>query len=276
MKLQPWVRIGSSVGQDQGTPSVRRAKGNLKSLLRIVFTIFLLGCQIALSHAQPLEKATLEGIFLGLQEQIRVANTSAYIDQAWNDLTRTLKDIPIAVQDIKIPHDPGKPWPLYVSGLEDLKGIQTLLSRTLSSAELSGVEIRTIPDDPDNIEEHGLLFLPYPYVVPGGRFNEMYGWDSYFILLGLLTSGRIDLAKSIVENYFYQIRHYQKILNANRTYYLGHSNPPFLTRAVLDVFERTKDTAWLKRALPFLLDHYRFWTCPLMFSRPMDSLGTMR
>jgi len=262
MKLQPWVRIGSSVGQDQGTPSVRRAKGNLKSLLRIVFTIFLLGCQIALSHAQPLEKATLEGIFLGLQEQIRVAYTSVYIDQAWDDLTRTLKDIPIAVQDIKIPHDPGKQWPLYISGLEDLEGIQTLLSRTLSSAELSGVEIRTIPDDPDNIEEHGLLFLPYPYVVPGGRFNEMYGWDSYFILLGLLTSGRIDLAKSIVENYFYQIRHYQKILNANRTYYLGRSNPPFLTRAVLDVFERTKDTAWLKRALPFLLDHYRFWTCP--------------
>ena len=262
MKLQPWVRISSSAGQDQATPPVPQAKGNLKSPLRIVFTIFLLCCQIALSDAQPLEKAPLAGIFLGIQEQIRVANTAVYIDQAWNELTRTLKDIPIAVQDIKVPHDPGKPWPLYISGLEDLESIQTLLSRTLSSADLSRVEIRTIPDDPDNIEEHGLLFLPYPYVVPGGRFNEMYGWDSYFILLGLLASGRTDLAKSIVENYLYQVRHYQKILNANRTYYLGRSHPPFLTRAVLELFERTKDTAWLKRALPFLLDHYRFWTCP--------------
>ncbi|MFN8609118.1 MAG: trehalase family glycosidase [Vulcanimicrobiota bacterium] len=70
---------------------------------------------------------------------------------------------------------------------------------------------------------------PLPYVVPGGRFNEMYGWDSYFIALGLLEDGRVELAEAILEHFLYQIEHYGAILNANRTYYLTRSQPPFLT-----------------------------------------------
>ena len=57
----------------------------------------------------------------------------------------------------------------------------------------------------------------------------MYGWDSYFEALGLLMDGRVDLAKAMVDNFVYQITHYRKILNANRTYYLTRSQPPFLT-----------------------------------------------
>lgn len=68
-----------------------------------------------------------------------------------------------------------------------------------------------------------------PFVVPGGRFNEMYGWDSYFEALGLLIDGRVELARSMAENFFYEIEHYGKILNANRSYYLTRSQPPFLT-----------------------------------------------
>ena len=81
----------------------------------------------------------------------------------------------------------------------------------------------------------GLLTLamrewqPLPYVVPGGRFNEMYGWDSYFIALGLLEDGRTELVEAILEHFLYQIEHYGAILNANRTYYLTRSQPPFLT-----------------------------------------------
>lgn len=81
----------------------------------------------------------------------------------------------------------------------------------------------------------GLLSLamrdgqPLPYLVPGGRFNEMYGWDSYFIALGLLEDGRSELAEAILEHFLYEIEHYGAILNANRTYYLTRSQPPFLT-----------------------------------------------
>ena len=59
-----------------------------------------------------------------------------------------------------------------------------------------------------------------PFIVPGGRFNEFYGWDSYFISLGLLADGRVDLAKGMVDNFCFCIRHYGKVLNATRSYYL--------------------------------------------------------
>ena len=70
-------------------------------------------------------------------------------------------------------------------------------------------------------------------MVPGGRFNEMYGWDSYFIQLGLLRDGRVSLARDMADNFLYEIRNYGKILNANRTYYLTRSQPPFLTQMLL-------------------------------------------
>ncbi len=80
----------------------------------------------------------------------------------------------------------------------------------------------------------GLLYLPNPYVVPGGRFNEMYGWDSYFILLGLEADHHEALAKGIVDNFLFEVEHYGAVLNANRTYYLTRSQPPFLTSMIRD------------------------------------------
>ena len=79
-----------------------------------------------------------------------------------------------------------------------------------------------------------------PFVVPGGRFNELYGWDSYMIALGLLVSDRVDLAKGMVVNFCFCIKHYGKILNANRTYYLSRSQPPLLSDMALRVYEKIK------------------------------------
>ena len=80
-----------------------------------------------------------------------------------------------------------------------------------------------------------------PFVVPGGRFNEFYGWDSYMESLGLLVNGRVDLAKAMVVNFSFCIQHYGKIFNANRSYYLGRSQPPFLTDMALRVYSRIKE-----------------------------------
>lgn len=79
-----------------------------------------------------------------------------------------------------------------------------------------------------------------PFIVPGGRFNELYGWDSYMASLGLLIHNQVDLCKSMVENFIFCIEHYGKILNANRTYYLGRSQPPFLTDMTLRVYDRIR------------------------------------
>ncbi len=99
-----------------------------------------------------------------------------------------------------------------------------------------------------------------PFVVPGGRFNEMYGWDSYFEVLGLLTDGKIELAKSMVNNFIYEINHYGKILNANRSYYLTRSQPPFYTSMLLAVFEELernkKNIRWLSEGLKAAIKEY--------------------
>ncbi|EHK98431.1 putative Neutral trehalase [Glarea lozoyensis 74030] len=76
-----------------------------------------------------------------------------------------------------------------------------------------------------------------PFVVPGGRFNELYGWDSYMESLGLIANGKVHLAKSMVEHFCFCIKHYGKILNATRSYYLCRSQPPFLTDMAMRVYD---------------------------------------
>ena len=89
--------------------------------------------------------------------------------------------------------------------------------------------------DPVTGEE---TLVGFPYAVPGGRFNELYGWDSYFMALGLIESNKLDVARGMVEHFIFEINHYGKILNANRSYYLCRSQPPFLTDMALQVFHK--------------------------------------
>ena len=139
-------------------------------------------------------------------------------------------------------------------------------------AKITGEYVRSINDKP------GLLSLALaegddgrvrglPFVVPGGRFNELYGWDSYFEALGLLQDGRLDLAKAMVEHFLYEIRHYGAILNANRSYYLTRSQPPFLTSMGLAVHERLPEgparDEWLREVMATAIREYEtVWMGP--------------
>jgi len=126
---------------------------------------------------------------------------------------------------------------------------------------------------PQSLPAQGLLYLPNPYVVPGGRFNEMYGWDSYFILLGLEANHHEALAKGIVDNFLFEVEHYGSVLNANRTYYLTRSQPPFLTSMIRAVYEdrasfaptpagRSEADAWLAHAYSAAEKDYSTWVRP--------------
>lgn len=131
-------------------------------------------------------------------------------------------------------------------------------------------EVVVLPEDisPEYVksinEKPGILSLKInnnkgvPFVVPGGRFNEMYGWDSYFEGIGLNVDGRADLSKAMVENFAYQIQHYGKILNANRSYYLTRSQPPFLTSFIRETYTSLgeNDQSWLKDMTTAALDEY--------------------
>lgn len=188
------------------------------------------------------------------------AGILVYIKQTWHTLTRTNRDLASAAVDPKSHPLPDGRWPVYVSRQSDVREMERQLDREMTPSDQRKIELRQLPLDPLHVRDQGLLYLPRPYVVPGGRFNEMYGWDSYFIELGLLRDGEIGLAQDMADNFLYEIRNYGKILNANRTYYLTRSQPPFLTQMVLGVFQRTKNRRWLRDALPAIEKYYRYWT----------------
>lgn len=103
-----------------------------------------------------------------------------------------------------------------------------------------------------------LLPLPHPYVVPGGRFREMYYWDSYFTMLGLEQSGDKAQVRQMVDNFAYMIDTYGHIPNGNRTYYLSRSQPPFFAYMV-ELQARLEGDQAYRRYLPQLQKEYRYW-----------------
>jgi alpha,alpha-trehalase len=112
------------------------------------------------------------------------------------------------------------------------------------------------PDKP--VEGSSLLPLPYPYIVPGGRFREVYYWDSYFTMLGLKESGEIEMIDDMVKNFAYLIETYGHIPNGNRTYYLGRSQPPFFS-VMVELLAEVKGDSIYQEFLPAMEKEYQFW-----------------
>ena len=192
------------------------------------------------------------------------ARTRSYIAHAWSTLTRSVNECR-ALVDPKVPSHSVIYLPAHVATPAALA----------QSAKRCGVRIDNLPApitqlgdfDPTTLSTQGLLYLPHPYVVPGGFFNEMYGWDSYFIVLGLVADHHVKLALDMVNNALYEVENYGGVLNANRTYYLTRSQPPLLSAmmvAVLDDPASFHDTAakhaWLARAYPLAVRNYEIWT----------------
>ncbi|WP_343523552.1 alpha,alpha-trehalase TreF [Pedobacter sp.] len=113
---------------------------------------------------------------------------------------------------------------------------------------------------PDTVSAYqtSLLPLPKPYIVPGGRFREIYYWDSYFTMLGLQKAGRIKTIKDMVDNFAYLINKYGFIPNGNRTYYLTRSQPPFFAAMVQLLTQHNKDVT-LADYKDVLEKEYHFW-----------------
>jgi len=112
---------------------------------------------------------------------------------------------------------------------------------------------------PDTTQRSSLIPLPYPYVVPGGRFREIYYWDSYFTILGLWHSQKTDLIRDMVDNFSYLIDTYGFIPNGNRTYYLSRSQPPFFPLMVQTLAEAKNNPQILAHYLPEMQREYDFW-----------------
>jgi len=186
-----------------------------------------------------------------------------YISADWDRLTRSMTDCTTFL-DRKTDGQMVLYLPAGVARPPALEEMQRRCSVRIASLPPTDVPVSG-GEKPGPIPGHGLLYLEHPYVVPGGQFNEMYGWDSYFIIRGLLRNGRRDLARGMVENFFYEIEHYGGVLNGNRSYYLGRSQPPFLSSMILAVYQTDKaaglpDVKWVERAYPFAVKDYEQWT----------------
>jgi alpha,alpha-trehalase len=240
--------------------------GDFMKLLRLLLPAFA-AIQFSIAVAQ--EAPTPSGA-TATSKTPDPAATLAYIDDAWSTLTRSMTECHSLV-DIKVTANPILYMPADVPIPPDVAAL----------SQKCNVKVATLPRPiqklgdvrPDELPAAGLLYLPRPYVVPGGRFNEMYGWDSYFILLGLEADHHEALAKDMVDNFFFEIEHYGSVLNANRTYYLTRSQPPFLTSMIRAVYEnpasfpatpagRTQAHAWLERAYTMAEKDYSTWTRP--------------
>jgi alpha,alpha-trehalase len=184
------------------------------------------------------------------------AATEKYIAGTWDVLTRSMTDCQTVVDPklptatvLYVPED--KPVPPELAALEQKCKI-TVKKLPRKVTAFGQLKLTDIPHP-------GLLYLPNKYVVPGGRFNEMYGWDSYFIVLGLVQAGKVDLARGMVENFFYEIENYGGILNANRTYYFTRSQPPYLSSMIQEVYAAKPDKAWLATAYEFAKKDHALW-----------------
>src|SRR5579871_4541995 len=183
-----------------------------------------------------------------------------YIHTAWDTLSRSMSACdtvgdPKLVEPSVLYLPAGYPRPDALRDLEQRCHIQV---HELPAAITGPGQVST------TVTPQGLLYLPNRYVVPGGRFNEMYGWDSYFILRGLVEDKRLDLARGMIENFFFEIEHYGTVLNANRTYFLTRSQPPFLTSMVMAVYQAEKaagkdDRDLLEKGYRWGAKDYEMW-----------------
>jgi len=108
-------------------------------------------------------------------------------------------------------------------------------------------------------ESHNSLVpLPNPYIVPGGRFREIYYWDSFFTMLGLQISKRVGLIQNMIDNFCYLIDQFGYIPNGNRTYFLGRSQPPFFS-CMIEILSEEKGEGIFVKYLPQLEKEYEFW-----------------
>jgi alpha,alpha-trehalase len=111
-----------------------------------------------------------------------------------------------------------------------------------------------VPEPPNSTR----LPLPRPYIVPGGRFNEIYYWDSYFTMLGLKASGEVQLIRDMCDNFAHLIERYGHVPNGNRTYYLSRSQPPFFA-AMVELLASIDGHETYARYRDALRREYEFW-----------------
>ncbi len=224
-----------------------------------------------------------------LQQSAPVAE---YVETMWPKLQRTMVTLYLGgCKDPKVPKPRDNCYRLYISEKEDMERVEKELQEARKIAlqliesgaaklpegeEFPTINVVRLPPQSEwskiPFDEHGLLYVPHPYIVPGVRFNELYNWDTAFIARALTDDGKLDEARWLVDDLLYEVEHYGTVLCGNRTYYLNsdksRSQPPLVTDKIVEIFDRWDElrqaggeskTQWLERAAQRSEKYYAHW-----------------
>ena len=202
----------------------------------------------------------------------------------WDNLKRSIDSsgIAVAARDPKtgeatesrpriyVPHGVPLQYTYYSKLAQEMPDLN-LDVQWLPEKEFTAEFIRSLNDKPgilalemeEKVSNGREELMGLPFVVPGGRFNELYYWDSCFCATAMIDTHPL-LVKSILRHFIFEIKHYGKILNANRSYYLGRAQPPFLTDLALRVYKATKHEPGSKELLKLafvaaMKEYYNYW-----------------
>jgi len=254
--------------EDKGPKSfVIRSESGETYLVKGTYHLSNLMQELVIAKNEGNEVAEIE---LEQIEELPSVRVSRMIrDYFWKGLTRTMdeKGIEKLIHDTKNETLASNKLRIYIPfndtrALQYYKGLEKKLpvEAIQLPEKVTPQFVKSINNKPGilslKLENKNNEIEGVPFVVPGGRFNEMYGWDSYFESVGLLIDGKVELAKAMADNFQYEIEYYGKILNANRSYYLTRTQPPFYSSLIREVFEITKDTDWLESHLKTAIKEY--------------------
>ena len=224
---------------------------------KLAFLLLLIGGYFRLSAQQPAPPDKIYGdLFVEVQMQKVFADGKTFVDCVPK---RRPADI---MYDYGIQKGPAMNLKKFVEDNFELPASPTENYKSNAREDVT-THIRNLwavlRRNPDKaVEGSSLLPLPYPYIVPGGRFREIYYWDSYFTMLGLAESGETAMIDDMVKNFAFLIETYGHIPNGNRTYYLGRSQPPFFS-AMVELLAGLKGDSIYQEFLPAMEKEYAFW-----------------
>jgi alpha,alpha-trehalase len=239
----------------------------MNKLLRMKIIVLLFALTTSLSTiAQQTPDKIYRQLFIDIQEQAIFKDSKTFVD-----CTPKRNPKLILADYLKIKNNPAIKFSLakfveenfILQKLPNVTNIQKGKSIEAHIKELWQVLKRA---QDKKVNGSSLLALPHPYIVPGGRFTEVYYWDSYFTMLGLKESGEIKTIENMVDNFAFLINTYGHIPNGNRSYYLSRSQPPFFGMMV-ELLAGIKGKQVYKKYLPALQKEYNFW---------MDGVATVK
>ncbi|TNN01137.1 hypothetical protein fugu_010519 [Takifugu bimaculatus] len=146
--------------------------------------------------------------------------------------------------------------PKFLEGISD-KDFRAWAEELHKSWKSLSRKIRA--DVKDRPEFYSQIYTPHPVVIPGGRFRELYYWDTYWVINGLLLAEMKDTALGMIQNFIYLVNRFGFVPNGGRVYYERRSQPPFLPLMVGSYYQATGDKEFLREALPALEREYGFW-----------------